>query len=98
MAAPISGSTAVITWTAPTLLEDGSAISGLDGFRIWYGTDSGAVSDPTVLTTYTDITDAGQTEYTFSGLANGTWYFAIDAYTTGGAYSARTYLGSKVIA
>ena len=34
-----------------------------------------------MLTTYTDITDAGQTEYTFSGLANGTWYFAISMLT-----------------
>ena len=82
---------AVLSWTPPTQNTDGSSLSNLAGYRIVYGTSS------TNLSRTIEITNVGQPTYTVTGLAAGTWYFAVRAYNSAGAESAASNVGSKTI-
>jgi hypothetical protein len=87
---PATGS-ANLSWTIPTENTDGSPVTDLAGYHIYYGTSAGAwTSTITVL-------DASETSYVVSGLAAGTYYFAIVAFNTAGADSPQSNMGSKTI-
>lgn len=88
--AAASGS-ATLSWTAPVSNTDGSALTDLAGYNIYYGTS------PSALSTVINVPSAGTTSYTISSLASGTWYFAMNAYTTAGLDSALSNTGSKTI-
>jgi hypothetical protein len=83
--------TATVTWTAPTTNTDGSSITDLAGFRINYGTSAGALNQ------MVEIANPSVATYTVNGLSSGTWYFAVSAYTSAGAESALSSVGSKTI-
>lgn len=83
--------TATLTWQAPVTNTDGSALTDLAGYHIYYG------SSPSALTTVVDVANAGATTYTVNSLGSGTWYFAVNAYTTGGADSSLSNTGTKSI-
>jgi hypothetical protein len=82
---------AVLRWTAPTTNTNGSALTNLAGYHIYYG------NSPSSMTTTVTVASAGTTSYTVSNLKSGTWYFAVSAYTTGGTQSAKSNVGSKTI-
>ena len=88
---PPPPATATLTWTAPTTNTDGSAVTNLAGYHIYYGTS------PSSLTTVIDVGNPGTTSYTVNNLSSGTWYFAVNAYTTGGVDSALSNTGTKSI-
>ena len=88
---PTSTGSATLTWTAPTTNTDGSALTDLAGYHIYYG------SSPSALSTVVNIANAGATSYTVSGLTSGTWYFAVNAYTTSSQDSSLSNTGSKSI-
>ena len=90
VAPPVSG-TATLSWTAPTMNTDGSALTGLAGYKVYYGSAAAAL-DQTV-----QIASSTQTSYTITGLSSGTWYFAIKAYDATGAESDLSNLASKTI-
>ena len=75
-----SGS-ATLSWTAPTSNTDGSALTDLSGFVISYGTTA------TNLSQQVTISSASTTSYTLTGLATGTWYFAVAAVASDGTQS-----------
>jgi hypothetical protein len=89
-AAPSNGS-ATLSWTPPTQNTDGSAISNLAGYRIYYGNSAGS------LTNSINVTNPGLTAYTVANLGSGTTYFGITAYTAGGVESGFSNIGSKTI-
>lgn len=89
-AAPGAGS-ATLSWTAPTENTDGTPITGLAGYHIYYGTSEGSMS-----TTVT-VADASEISYVVGGLAPGTYYFAVVAYNSAGADSAQSNIASKTI-
>jgi hypothetical protein len=70
---------------------DGSSLANLAGYKIDYGTSSGA------LTQTATISDPAATSYTLEGLASGTWYSAISAFSGGGAASAFSSVVSKTV-
>lgn len=82
---------AQLAWTPPTTNTDGSVLTDLAGYNIYYGTS------PTSLTQKMQIANVGVTDYIFSGLTSGTWYFAVTAYTSTGAESAPSSVVSKTI-
>lgn len=88
---PVASGTATLSWTAPTTNTDGSALTNLAGYHIYYGTS------PSTLSTTIDVANAGTTNYSVTGLASGTWYFAVNAYTTGGADSVLSNTSTKTI-
>ena len=89
-ASPATGS-ATLTWTVPTENSNGSPLTNLAGYHIYYGTTAGTwTSTITVL-------DAAETSYVVGGLASGTYYFAIVAFNTAGEDSPQSNVGSKTI-
>jgi hypothetical protein len=87
---PTTGS-AAISWTAPTQNTDGSALTNLAGFRIIYGTSASALNQTV------ELSNPSLSTYTITGLASGTWYFAVKAYNTIGGESSQSSTASKTI-
>jgi hypothetical protein len=69
---------------------DGTPVTTLTGYTIYYGTSSGALTQSVVVS-------ASTTSYTITGLAAGTWYFAVTADAADATQSAMSNLGSKTI-
>jgi hypothetical protein len=74
-----------LSWTAPTLNTDGSALTDLAGYYIGYGTS------PTALTQQINVSGSGVTTYTVGGLTAGTtYYFDLIAYDSSNNESQQT--------
>ena len=78
----VGTSSVTLTWDPPTENEDGTPLTSLAGYRIRYGLQSGAY------TTVVNIANPGLATYVLSGLAAGTYYFAISAYNQKGIESS----------
>lgn len=87
----ISSGSATVNWTPPTQNTDGSALADLSGYRINYG------ASQTNLDKSVQIPNPGIASYVVTNLSAGTWYFDVVAYTSSGAQSAASNLGSKTI-
>jgi hypothetical protein len=87
----VSSGSATLSWTAPTQNTDGTAIAGLAGYNISYGTSAAA------LTQTVQVANPGLLTYTVQGLAPGTWYFSIATYTTSGSQSTASNPVSVVV-
>lgn len=88
---PPSTRSAKVTWELPTHNTNGSVLSNLAGTIIYYGTSASALNKSVRVSSTT------ATSYTISGLAKGTWYFGVRAYTGSGEQSAMSKLLSAVI-
>jgi hypothetical protein len=86
-----SSGSATLSWTPPTRNSNGTALTNLAGYRIYYGTSAGS------LTRTVTLNNAGLTRYVISDLSAATWYFSIRAYTSGGVESANSNNVSKVV-
>lgn len=86
----VTGS-ATLRWTPPTMNEDGSPITDLRGYRVYYGTNSNNLG--TVL----DLPNPGLTSAVVENLAPATWYFAVRAYNAANVESASSNIASKTI-
>lgn len=80
-----------VSWTAPTTNTDGSALTNLAGYTIYYGTS------PSALSQTVNVPNAGASDYVVQGLTQGTWYFAVAAYTNTGLQSSFSAVVSKSI-
>jgi len=87
---PTTG-TATVSWMAPTQNTNGTALTNLAGFKIYYGTNSASLNQ------VAQVSSAGATDYVVSGLTSGTWYFAVTSYTSDGTESAQSAASSKTI-
>ena len=77
-----------LSWNPPTTNEDGTPITDLAGYTVYYGTESG---------NYSQSTNVGNvTTYQAIGLTDGaTYYFSVTAHDTSGNESA--YADEKFI-
>jgi hypothetical protein len=80
-----------LSWDAPDENTDGSALTNLAGYRIYYG----ASADD--LRQVIDIPGVGMTTYVIDDLATGTYYLSIRAYNAQGAESALSNIVSGII-
>jgi hypothetical protein len=88
---PQTTGSATLTWTAPTLRTDGTPLTNIAGFRIYYGT-SGA-SYPNMVPVANDLTT-----YTVTNLTSGTtYYFVATVLDANGVESSYTNPVSKTI-
>ena len=87
----VANGSATVSWSAPTQNTDGSALTNLAGFNIYYGTSASNLNQSV------QIANPGLTTYALGNLAPGAWYFAVNAYTTAGAESALSSIASKTI-
>lgn len=90
-----SGSTgsgsATLSWTPPTENTNGTTLTNLAGYRIYYGTSSGA------MTQRITVSNPGTARYVVDGLAAGTWYFNVRAYTSAGVESTGSNTATKTV-
>lgn len=87
----VSNGTATLDWIPPTQNTDGTTITNLAGYRVYYGTSASS------LTKLVDLANPGLTAYMVSNLSSGTWYFAISAYTAGGVESGLSAVVSTTL-
>lgn len=87
----IGTGSATISWLPPTQNTDGTQLTDLAGFRIYYGTSIGA------MTQTVNVTNSGLTSYVIEYLGAATWYFTVRAYATDGAESPPSNIASKII-
>ena len=87
----VANGSATVSWSAPTQNTDGSALTNLAGFNIYYGTSA------TNLSQSVQIANPGLTTYALGNLAPATWYFAVNAYSAAGTESALSSIASKTI-
>jgi hypothetical protein len=80
---------ATLSWTPPTQNSNGSVLTDLAGYHIYYGTTPELGQSVT-------LANAGLTRYVLSGLTQTTWYFAMTAYDTAGNESDRTAVATLV--
>ena len=67
-----------LTWSAPTLNDDGTPLVDLAGYKIYYGKSSGSYTDQI------RIDNPGLTSYVVSDLTPDTYYFAATAFNSSG--------------
>ncbi len=88
---PNTSGTALVSWLPPTQRTDGSALSNLVGYRLYYGSRADA------LTQTISLANGGLSSHMVEGLSSGTWYFAVVACDSGGQDSALSNIASKTI-
>jgi Fibronectin type III domain len=82
---------AKLSWIPPTSNSDGSKLTALAGYKIYYGTS------PQYLQRTIDTKDPSVTDYTIENLPPYTYYFVITAYTADGTESSRSNIVSKTV-
>ncbi len=90
-AAGASTGTATLSWNAPAVNTDGSALTDLTGYWVYHGTS------PTALGERVHVDGASTTTYTFSSLVAGTHYFGVSAHNGTGAESGMSSVGTKTV-
>jgi hypothetical protein len=71
-----------LSWSAPTENTNGSALTNLSGYIIYYGTSASA------MTQTIDINTVGMLTYVVGDLSAGNWYFQIVAVNAAGVESS----------
>lgn len=72
----ISTGSVTLSWNAPLTNADGSPLTDLSGYKVYYGPRSGYYTESLALGDYTGAS--------ISNLSSGTWCFAVKAYDTSG--------------
>jgi hypothetical protein len=76
-----TGDNLTLSWSAPTENTNGSALTNLAGYIIYYGTSASA------MTQTIDINTVGIQTYVVDNLSAGSWYFQIVAVNSAGEQS-----------
>ena len=90
-ALPTGDGTATVSWEAPTITTQGTALTNLAGYRIYYGLSESE------LTQSVKLDNVGTQTYVVDNLGAGTWYFAVKAVTSVGIESPLSEIVSKTI-
>ncbi|MBC8024482.1 MAG: putative Ig domain-containing protein [Steroidobacteraceae bacterium] len=87
----VASGTATVAWTAPTTRSDGTALTNLVGYRIYYGVG------PNSFDNVIEVNTVGVMNYVVENLSAGTWYFAVSARDSSGAESGLSSAATKTI-
>lgn len=77
----VGTSSTTLSWSVPTQNEDGTALTNLQGYKIYYGRSSGNY------TNQIDIDNPGLTTFVVENLSPDTYYFSATAINSGGEES-----------
>jgi len=72
-----------LSWIPPTQNADGSALTNLAGYHIYYGTDSANLSQKV------ELKNPGLSKYVVESLSPATWHFAMTAFNSKAEESAQ---------
>lgn len=72
----VSTGSVTLSWSAPLTNADGSPISDLAGYKVYYGTSSNNYTHSVTIGNYTSTV--------VSNLSSGTWCFSVSSYDTSG--------------
>ena len=86
-----SAKTVTLSWQPPTENTNGTSISNLSGYRIYYG------ESPGNYTTSIQVANPGLTTYVVENLPPGQYYFSMTSYTSSGAESGFTAEVSTIV-
>lgn len=87
----MANGSATLEWVAPTENTNGTPLTNLAGYQIYYGTS------PTALTHTVQIANPSIVSYEVTNLSPATWYFSVRAYTSASVESTASALASKTI-
>lgn len=82
---------ATLSWNPPTQNTDGSALSDLAGYKIYYGRNADSLGRSV------SLTNPGLTRYVVENLESAVWYFTMTSVNADGVESARSAMISKRI-
>ncbi len=89
---PPTTSSVTLSWVAPTQNSNGSVLTNLSGYTIYYGTDEASLSS------HISLTNPGLAMYVVDGLEVGqTYYFAIAADASTGIESTPSAIVSTIV-
>ena len=80
MATTAFAGTATLNWDIPTTNTDGTALTDLAGFKVYYGATTNIYTSVVTVPSPT-------TNHYIMTLSTGTYYFAVTAYNTSGSES-----------
>ena len=87
----VASGSATLSWTPPTTNTNGSPLTNLAGYRVYWGPAAGSYPNSVTLS------NPGLTSYVVGNLAPGTYYFVVSARNSSGVESAMSNSGSKTI-
>jgi hypothetical protein len=87
----VATGSATLSWTPPTTNTDGSPLTNLAGYRIYWGTAAGNYPNSV------SLTNPGLTSYVVGNLVPGTYFFVATAVNSVGAESVFSAPASKTI-
>jgi hypothetical protein len=87
----VATGSATLTWNPPTQNTDGSPLTDLAGYKIYWGTSQGTYPNSVTLT------NPGLTSYVVTNLVSGTYYFVATALNSEGVESSYSASASKTI-
>ena len=82
---------ATVSWSVPLLNTDGTSLTGVTGYRIYYGPSPANLPDSIL------VPGAGATSHVISGLTPGTHYFAVATLDSVGVASDLSNAASKTV-
>lgn len=87
----VSLGSAALSWMPPTQNTDGTVLTNLAGYRIYYGTSATALNQTLA------VAGAGISAAVIEDLQPATYYFAVRAYTSTGVESQNSNVASKIV-
>jgi len=87
----VSNGSATLTWTPVTQNTNGTVLTDLAGYKVYWGTSAGNMSQTVTLA------NPSLTTYAVTNLSSGTWYFGVAAYASDGTQGMMSNVGSKTI-
>jgi hypothetical protein len=88
---PLALGSATLSWNPPTDNTDGSALTDLSGYRVYYGRSKQDLKRSVV------IDNPGLTRYVIENLSPARWHFTMTSVNSAGLESQRSPIVSKVI-
>jgi hypothetical protein len=87
----VTNGSATLSWTPPTTNTDGTPLTNLAGYKVYWGPAQGNFPNSVALN------NAGLTSYVVQNLVPGTYYFVVTALNSSGAESVFSNTASKTI-
>jgi hypothetical protein len=85
------GSSATLTWQPPAMNVDGTPLTDLAAFKVYWGTAQGTYPNSA------SIGNLAVSTHTVTGLGTGTWYFVVTALNANGIESPQSNVWYKTV-